>query len=54
MSPVGFFNFRRSAGIEYSRGYIQSWTEAQSIGEKSAQRIFAAADKILKAGTEGQ
>jgi antirestriction protein ArdC len=39
-------------GVEYSRGYIQSWAEGQPISEKSAQRIFAAADKILKAGTD--
>jgi antirestriction protein ArdC len=39
-------------GAECSRGYIQSWAEGQPISEKSAQRIFAAADKILKAGTE--
>jgi hypothetical protein len=39
-------------GVEYSRDYIQSWADGQPIGEKSAHRIFAAADKILKAGTE--
>lgn len=38
-------------GIEYSRGYIQSWAEGQPINDKSAQRIFAVADRILKAGT---
>lgn len=38
-------------GIEYSRAYIQSWSEGEPISNKSAQRIFAAADKILKAGT---
>jgi antirestriction protein ArdC len=33
-----------------SRGYIQHWLSAQPIPEKSAQRIFKAADTILKAG----
>jgi len=37
-------------GIEYSRAYIQSWAQGESISDKSAQRIFGAADKILKAG----
>jgi len=37
-------------GLEESRGYIQSWLAGNSINEKSAQRIFSAADKILKAG----
>ena len=36
-------------GLAESRGYIQHWLEKQ-ITEKSAQRIFGAADKILKAG----
>jgi antirestriction protein ArdC len=40
------------SGVEYSRGYIQSWAEGQPISDKSAQRIFSAADKILKAGTD--
>ncbi|MGA8595070.1 MAG: hypothetical protein WB676_10040 [Bryobacteraceae bacterium] len=41
-----------SPSVEYSRGYVQSWAEGhQLISEKSAQRIFAAADKILRAGT---
>jgi antirestriction protein ArdC len=35
-------------GLEYSRGYIQSWAAGQPISDKSAQRIFAVADKILK------
>jgi antirestriction protein ArdC len=38
-------------GVEYSRGCIQSWAQGEPISEKSAQRIFAAADKILKAGS---
>ena len=37
---------------EYCRGYVQSWIGQNPIPEKSAQRIFAAADKILKAGIE--
>jgi len=37
-------------GLEYSRGYIQSWAQGQPISDRSAQRIFAASDKILKAG----
>lgn len=32
------------------RGYIQSWYGQAPIPEKSAQRIFKAADQILKAG----
>jgi hypothetical protein len=37
-------------GAEYCRGYIQNWLHV--IPERSAQRIFAAADKILKARIE--
>jgi hypothetical protein len=37
-------------GQEYSRGYIQHWLSAQTISEKSAQKIFRAADALLKAG----
>lgn len=37
-------------GKDESRGYIQHWLSGQEINEKSAQKIFAAADKILKAG----
>ena len=43
-------------GAEYCRGYIQNWLSGATIPERSAQRIFAAADKILKSGidrTEG-
>jgi hypothetical protein len=39
-------------GAEYCRGYIQSWLQGAVIPERSAQRIFAVADKILKAGIE--
>jgi antirestriction protein ArdC len=39
-------------GVEYSRGYIQSWWGTSNpIPERSAQRILKAADQILKAGT---
>jgi antirestriction protein ArdC len=41
-------------GVEYCRGYIQSWLQGATIPERSAQRIFAVADKILKAGIERQ
>jgi hypothetical protein len=38
-------------GAEYCRGYIQSWNHrGQPITERSAQRIFKAADQILRAG----
>src|SRR5262249_53693400 len=39
-------------GAEYCRGYIQNWLQGGTILERSAQRIFAAADKILKAGIQ--
>lgn len=43
-------------GLEESRGYIQNWlgsTErSEEFGKKSAARVFSAANKILKAGTE--
>src|SRR5437870_1536632 len=41
-------------GAEYCRGYIQNWLSGAEIPERSAQRIFSAADKILKAGIERQ
>ena len=37
-------------GAQYSRGYIQAWGQGQTFSERSAQRIFHAADRILKAG----
>ena len=40
-------------GAEYCRGYIQNWLSGAEIPERSAQRIFSAADKILKAGRLG-
>ena len=39
-----------SPSAEFSRGYIQSWGNGQTISERSAQRIFHAADRILRAG----
>src|SRR5437667_1094813 len=39
-------------GAEFCRGYIQSWLAGATIPERSAQRIFSAADRILKAGIE--
>jgi antirestriction protein ArdC len=41
-------------GSEYCRGYIQNWLQGDVIPEKSAQKIFGAADRILKAGREAQ
>lgn len=37
-------------GAEFCRGYIQDWLAGESIPEKSAQKIFHAADQILRAG----
>lgn len=40
-------------GAEHCRGYIQHWNQlrgAEPIPERSAQRIFKAADAILRAG----
>src|SRR4051812_25032841 len=38
-------------GVEFSRGYIQSWWGAGNpIPERSAQRILKVADQILRAG----
>lgn len=43
-------------GADYCRGYLQNWLyqgvgfDASAIPEKSAQRIFRAADQILRAG----
>jgi hypothetical protein len=41
-------------GADHSRGYLQHWNQqlgGEPIPERSAQRIFKAADQILKAGT---
>lgn len=37
-------------GSQYARGYIQNWLQGDIIPEKSAQKIFGAADRILRAG----
>lgn len=37
-------------GEEFSRGYIQHWLKTDTIPERSVQRIFKAADLILRAG----
>ncbi|HEY2962381.1 MAG TPA: ArdC-like ssDNA-binding domain-containing protein [Pyrinomonadaceae bacterium] len=43
-------------GAEYCRGYVQNWlsrgtgSESEMIPEKSAQKIFRAADQIIRAG----
>jgi antirestriction protein ArdC len=41
-------------GADFCRGYIQNWLAGAEIPERSAQRIFSAADRILKAGIERQ
>ena len=41
-------------GAEFSRGYIQHWLDGEEIPERSAQRIFAVADRILKAGLQSK
>src|ERR1044072_4429619 len=41
-------------GAEFCRGYIQNWLASETIRERSAQRIFSAAEKIMKAGIERQ
>ena len=37
-------------GAEYCRGYIQDWLQGAAIPERSAQKIFHAADVIIRAG----
>jgi hypothetical protein len=43
-------------GADFCRGYIQNWLgpsigyDGDAIPEKSAQKIFRAADQILRAG----
>jgi hypothetical protein len=39
-------------GQTESRGYIQNWSEGNEIPERSAQKIFSAAQKILAAGQQ--
>jgi antirestriction protein ArdC len=44
-------------GADHCRGYVQAWNQrrgAEPIPERSAQRIFKAADQILRAGTAVQ
>ena len=41
-------------GLDESRGYLQSWLGEGAIPERSAQRIYAVADKILAAGQAGE
>ena len=40
----------RLDGAEYCRGYVQNWLRGDCIPERSAQKIFHAADLILRAG----
>ncbi len=37
-------------GQPESRNYVQSWLDGAEISDRSAQKIYAAANKILKAG----
>lgn len=37
-------------GAQYCRGYIQNWLQGDVIPERSAQKIFHAADSIIRAG----
>lgn len=39
-------------GSQYCRGYIQNGLQGDVIPEKSAQKIFGTADRILKAGQQ--
>jgi hypothetical protein len=41
-------------GQAESRFYIQSWMRGDALPEKSAKRIFGAADRIMKAGQPSQ
>lgn len=42
-------------GSEFSRGYVQHWLGAKKeIPDRSAQRIFKAADQVLRAGRRGE
>jgi antirestriction protein ArdC len=38
-------------GADYARGYLQSWLGGNEIPARSCQRIFKAADVILRAGS---
>jgi hypothetical protein len=37
-------------GLESSRAYVQGWLNGQQVSDKSASKIFGAANKILEAG----
>ena len=37
-------------GLAESRSYLQGWLAGQVVSEKSARKIFGAADRIMKAG----
>ena len=37
-------------GSVYARGYLQNWLQGEPIPERSAQKIFHAADVIIRAG----
>jgi antirestriction protein ArdC len=39
-------------GLHESRGYIQNWLQGAEITDKTAQRIFSVANKILEAGQD--
>jgi hypothetical protein len=39
-------------GLDEARGYIQHWLGQHPINERTAQRIFKAADTILRAGLD--
>ncbi len=41
-------------GADYCRGYIQDWLREAEIPERSCQRIFSAANKILEAGCDAE
>lgn len=41
-------------GAEFSRGYLQHWLGSKKIEDRTAHRIFHAADRILKAGLPTQ
>jgi antirestriction protein ArdC len=38
-------------GIEYPRGYIKGWLQAEEIPADSIKKVFRVADQILKAGS---
>ena len=44
----------RAAGVDESRGYLQSWLGEGAIPERSAQRIYPVGNKILAAGQAGE